>query len=191
MSEFFFSVDLAVFYFFNRTLSCAPLDRIFGTLTNVNNWFLLYFFLMYLIVRKYKKAGILLLLAAAVMIVVTDQTGFRVLKEFFARPRPFKSFGDVLLPVGPSGTYSFPSNHAINNFAVAAFFSSVFPGYRTALFTLASLVAVSRVYVGVHYPSDVIGGAILGAAFGYLFSLLYRLLAEKFGVSIESRQSTV
>jgi undecaprenyl-diphosphatase len=78
----------------------------------------------------------------------------------------------VLTPLGCTGSYSFPSNHAVNNFAAATFFSSLYPRYKSVLFITASLVALSRVYLGLHYPSDIIAGAALGIIFGYIFGLL-------------------
>jgi undecaprenyl-diphosphatase len=186
MSDFLYRVDAAVFYFFNHTLSFPLLDRFFGTITNVNNWFLVYLLLGYLIVRKYKWKGAFLFCVALIMITASDQTGFRLLKEYFARPRPFRALPGVLLPVGESGTWSFPSNHAINNVAAAVFFSSVFPRYKIALFIAASLVALSRVYCGLHYPSDIIGGAMIGLLFGYVFVRLYNFLAKKWGLLIQA-----
>jgi undecaprenyl-diphosphatase len=92
------------------------------------------------------------------------------LKEFFERLRPCNVLSDVLTPNGCNGTFSFPSNHALNNFAAAMFFYKLFPKLKLVLFITASLVAVSRVYLGLHYPSDILGGAIIGLAFGYIFA---------------------
>ena len=66
--------------------------------------------------------GKLAVLGVLLLIVVTDQTGYRLLKEFFERPRPCNALTDVLTPLGCTGSYSFPSNHALNNFAAAMFF---------------------------------------------------------------------
>ncbi len=102
------------------------------------------------------------------------------MKEFFERARPCNALSDVLTPLGCTGSYSFPSNHAINNFAAAAFFSKLFPKYKIILFVSASLVAISRVYLGLHYPSDIIAGAAIGMIFGYIFALAVLKINEHF-----------
>lgn len=76
----------------------------------------------------------------------------------------------MLTPLGCTGSYSFPSNHALNNFAAAIFFYRLFPNLKWVLFISAALISISRVYLGLHYPSDIFGGAVIGLAFGYLFS---------------------
>jgi undecaprenyl-diphosphatase len=86
---------------------------------------------------------------------------------------------DAITPVGCTGSYSFPSNHAFNNFAAATFIYRFFPKLKWALFITAVLIAVSRVYLGLHYPSDVLGGAILGSISGYFFASLIQWIEKR------------
>ncbi|MCH7722812.1 MAG: phosphatase PAP2 family protein [Bacteroidetes bacterium] len=167
--DVFYSIDLTIFYFFNHTISTGFLDRFFSTITNVHNWYIAYVILIGILLFKGGRMGRLAVVGIIVLIIVTDLTGYRVLKELFQRARPCIVLPDVLLPIGCTGTYSFPSNHALNNFAAAAFFTKLFPGYKTVLFVTASLLAISRVYLGLHYPSDIIAGAAIGVVFGYIF----------------------
>ncbi len=176
MTEFFYSIDLAIFYFFNHTISFPILDKFFSIITSVNNWLITYVILLGLSWKYGDKRGKIAVVITLIMVAVTDQTGYRLLKEFFARPRPCDVLTDVITPLGCTGTYSFPSNHALNNFAAASFFSFLFPQFRTVLFITAGLIAISRVYLGLHYPSDIIGGAVIGIIFGYIFSELVLLL---------------
>jgi undecaprenyl-diphosphatase len=185
MNDFLYSIDLVVFYFFNHTLSSTFLDKLFTTITSVNNWYIAYVILLGICWKYGGKRGKLAVVVVIIMIIVTDQTGHRMLKEFFARQRPCNVLPDVNAPLDCSGTYSFPSNHALNNFAAATLFSLLFPNFRVILFSVASLVAISRVYLGLHYPSDIIGGAILGIIFGYLFSELVLFLEKKFNYKNE------
>lgn len=170
MIDFLYSIDLSIFYFFNHTISAPFLDKFFGLITNVNNWFITYIVLLGVSFAYGGKRGKLAILGVLLLILVTDQTGYRILKEFFERARPCMALGDALTPLGCTGTYSFPSNHALNNFAAAMFFYRLFPKLKWILFIAASLVAISRVYLGLHYPSDILGGAVIGLAFGYIFA---------------------
>ncbi len=168
--DILYSIDLAIFYFLNNTISTGLLDRFFSIITDVNKWYIAYIILIGIAFFKGGRKGKIAVIGLILLIVVTDQTGYRVLKEFFERVRPCNALADVVTPVGCAGGYSFPSNHAVNNFAAAVFLFRLFPAYKWIFIIVATLVSLSRIYLGVHYPSDVIGGAIIGAAFGYLFS---------------------
>jgi len=190
MIDFLYSIDLAVFYFFNHTLSVGFLDKFFSIITNVNNWYIAYLILLGISFTKGGTKGKLAVLGIILLIVVTDQTGYRLLKEFFARPRPCNFLSDAFTPLGCTGSYSFPSNHALNNFAAAMFFYRLFPNLKWILFIAASLVSISRVYLGLHYPSDIIGGAMIGLAFGYIFSSAV-LYFEKYFENKKGKETNV
>ncbi|QQS34811.1 MAG: phosphatase PAP2 family protein [Ignavibacteriales bacterium] len=171
MTDFLYQADLTVFYFFNHSLSTGFLDKFFSIITNVNNWYIAYVVLLGISFFKGGLKGKLAVVGIILLIVISDQLGYRILKEFFQRPRPCDILTDVITPLGCTGTFSFPSNHALNNFAAAFFFYLLFPKLKWILFVTASLVALSRVYLGLHYPSDIIGGAVIGSALGYLFGI--------------------
>lgn len=180
MIDFFYSIDLAIFYFFNHSLSTAFLDKFFSIITNVNNWYIAYIILLSIVFTKGGKRGKIAVIVVILLIVVTDQLGHKFIKEIFQRIRPCNTLSDVIAPLGCNGTYSFPSNHALNNFAAAMFFTRLFPKFKWILFITASLVAISRVYLGLHYPSDIIGGAIIGLAFGYIFAAVALFIDQLF-----------
>jgi undecaprenyl-diphosphatase len=85
-------------------------------------------------------------------------------KPVIARHRPFVSYTDVELMAKPQRSGSFPSTHAAGAFAGAFALGRVFPELHAAFWIMAALVAFARVYLGVHYPLDVIGGAVIGLA---------------------------
>jgi undecaprenyl-diphosphatase len=170
MTDFFYSIDLSVFYFFNHILSAAFLDKFFSIITNVNNWYIAYIILLGISFFKGGKKGKVAVVGVIILIIITDQTGGHLFKALVQRIRPCNALADVITPLGCTGSYSFPSNHAFNNFAAATFYYKLFPKLKWILFITASLIAISRVYMGLHYPSDILGGALLGIIFGYLFA---------------------
>ncbi len=87
-------------------------------------------------------------------------------KPLIARHRPFVTFNTIEIMAKPQRSGSFPSTHAAASFAGAFAASRVFPELRVAFWLIATLVAVARVYLGVHYPLDVIAGAVIGICAG-------------------------
>jgi len=183
MSNILYSLDLVIFYFINHTLSCGVLDKFFTIITNVNNWFITYIVLLGISFFKGGKRGKIAVLGVILLIILTDRLNATLVKDIFHRLRPCNALSDAITPLGCTGTFSFPSNHAVNNFAAAFFFYKLFPKLKWVLFITASLIAMSRVYLGLHYPSDIFGGAVIGSAFGYLFALGVLTLDEVIKVS--------
>jgi undecaprenyl-diphosphatase len=120
----------------------------------------------------YRRWGVFALTLIAVLLADLSATG---LKALFDRPRPPLRYAEpkTLVPVPHDA--SFPSGHASTSFAAATMLSFSFPRFAPLLYVLAAAVAFSRVYVGVHYPLDVIGGALLGT----LVAVALRLLVNR------------
>ena len=140
MMDFLYSIDLSVFYFFNHTLSSGFLDRFFSIITNVNNWYIAYVILLGISFFKGGKKGKIAAVGVIILILFTDQTSAKLIKELFERLRPCNALTDVITPLGCTGSFSFPSNHALNNFAAAAFYYRLFPKLKWILFITASLI---------------------------------------------------
>ena len=138
------------------------------TLTPI--WLLFYGTILVIIGKKYGKKSLFILVAITLMIVCADQFS-GILKHTVQRLRPsndpaFSQLVHVFFRKG--GQFGFVSAHAANTFAIATFTSLLFKNrrYTTFIFPWAMMIAYSRVYLGVHYPGDILGGAILGIGVG-------------------------
>ncbi len=180
MVDFLYSVDLSIFYFINHTISNPIFDKFFVFITSVKNWYISYIILWGILFFKGGRIGKIASFGVILLITASDQFNSTFLKDLFERIRPCNALDDVNLLVRCSKSFSFPSSHAVNNFAVAVYFYKLFPKLKWILFILAFLIAFSRPYVGVHYPSDIIAGAIIGSAIGYIFSILTLKVNQKF-----------
>jgi undecaprenyl-diphosphatase len=167
-----YSLDVTLFTFLNQTLANPVGDFVWPFITDYDRFLAVRLLLLAAwlwLLFKGGKRGQAAALLLVLVLVCSDQLSSSVIKPLLGRPRPCHSVGGVpvvqqvhlLVPCG--GGKSFPSSHAVNNFAVATLFSFFYRRWTWAFFTWATLVAVSRVTVGAHFPSDILGGAVLGA----------------------------
>ncbi|MEW6654021.1 MAG: phosphatase PAP2 family protein [Bacteroidota bacterium] len=180
--DFLYQLDVTIFYFINHTLSNQAFDKFFPFFTEVKNWYITYVILFLLMISKGGRLGRIAAFVLVILITVSDQFSSTFLKNWFERARPCNVLENVNILVTCTESFSFPSSHAVNNFAAALFFTMIFPKYKIWFFIIASLQAFSRPYVGVHYPSDVIGGALIGAALGCFFGWLVLKINSFFAV---------
>ncbi|MFI5263832.1 MAG: phosphatase PAP2 family protein [Candidatus Kapaibacterium sp.] len=176
-------IDLNILYFFNVTLSAPWLDSVMMYLTNLQHWLPVYILAFAFVIYKFKWRGVRMVAACLLLVGVADFTTNKFIKELIARPRPCALINDpsglyswIRTPDGPRLGFSFPSSHAVNNFAGVVFFVLLFPGNRKLLwlFVPATIVAITRIYLGLHYPSDILGGMAIGSTFGWIFALTYK-----------------
>lgn len=189
-------LDLDVLYFFNVTLSSSLLDVVMPFLTNSRNWIPVYALAAIFIIWKHKWRGVRVVVAVAVMVGVANLITNEIIKELIARPRPcaVDALGAhiiswIRLPDGMRYGFSMPSSHAVNNFATAMFFIIILPKRKEiiwSLFGIAFIVGITRLYLGLHYPSDTLAGMLLGIVLGYLFAKADAILEKKYFPNNES-----
>ena len=181
MTPFWQGWDEALFRQIHLAWRHPVLDPFFRGLTDPGKLFLPLLLVLFGLFWMRGRRGLVGILVLAATIGVSDQTSAKLLKPIFQRQRPSVVVADSRPMFGARGSYSFPSVHAVNAFAAALVLDAVFPGARAALLILATLVSYSRVYVGDHWPTDVIAGALLGCLIGWGGRVLFMRLAERAG----------
>jgi undecaprenyl-diphosphatase len=156
-------------------------DKVMWFFSGTMEWIPLYMVITGMIIYRFKWKSLPVIVATVLAIFLADQIAVRAFKEVFERLRPshnpeFQGMVHILNGYR-GGPYGFVSNHAANTFALATFLSLLFRNryFTGGILLWASLVSYSRIYLGVHYPADIIGGAILGAGIG---SMVYFFLSK-------------
>lgn len=171
MLETLVRIDIYLFKIINLDLSNQLFDSLMPILRNKLTWVPLYLLVAGILFYTKKKNALYIIAGALVCVGVTDIISSHVLKEIFERTRPClhpSLFSDVkLLLANCSQGYSFPSSHAANHFAMATFISILMYKQNKAWvygsLIWASLIGFAQIYVGVHFPADIIFGMFLGA----------------------------
>lgn len=167
------SLDEHLFVLINQQLSTRWLDGIMSLASHHYFWIPVYALLVWLMWRQYQKRIWLPLLSILLVFGFADSFSSRVLKPGVARERPFLNQKlNARLPDGPAGSkYGFVSSHAANTFGIYTF-AALALGFKRrkwmVFLGIAALVSYSRVYLGVHYPGDVLFGALLGVLSAWL-----------------------
>lgn len=168
--DFLHHIDLLFFRYLNSEWAHDFFDIFFPVITDLHKseLFKMIFlpFVLFLFIYFKRLSGFIIFLGLGFSIAISDGIGGAI-KRTVMRSRPFDAAIDAIQR-SAAGGYSFPSNHAVNIFCAAVFLGYFFPKYRIPFLVFAALIGISRIYNGVHYPSDVLVGTILGSIAGYL-----------------------
>jgi undecaprenyl-diphosphatase len=156
------SWDITFFRLINTQGQNYFLDWFMPFMTDLKNFTYVLLVMGIWILWKEKKAGIVFLVFVGITLAVTDQFSSHWLKVWVGRIRPCSVLEEVRLLTDCNTSYSFPSSHAVNIFAAAFFLSQPLKKIFPLPFVIAAIVGYSRIYIGIHYPMDVIGGAAIG-----------------------------
>lgn len=174
-------LDTWLFLKINTEWTNSFLDSIYPWYREANAWVPLYLFLVVFSIQNFGKRALVWIGFIILTLILTDQISSHILKPFFERPRPCRD--EVLMSEARlilnncSGGYSFPSSHATNHFGFSMFvFLTLLPvakKWRYLFFVWAATICYGQVYVGVHYPVDVLCGSLLGCLIGAGMGWMY------------------
>lgn len=176
--NFIQSFDAAVFRALNGA-ACPALDFVMPFITDKANFYAVIIFGAAVILLKDRKNGARGLILLAMAVLLSDFAATLV-RNAVHRARPCNAIDNVRLLVGCSKSFSFPSGHATAIFSAMVFLSLRYRRYAPAFLAVAVAVAYSRVYVGVHYPLDAVGGALLGTGVALVFAEADRRYGDVF-----------
>lgn len=169
-------IDKELFLYLNQFYN-DYWDIIMVLFTRKETWLPLYLIIVWFFVRNYRSKALMIIFFMILTVVASDQLSGLV-KDIFQRLRPVHDPAIEALVhnvLRKGGLYGFVSSHAANSFSIVVFSAYIFKnkGYSFLLLIWALLISYSRIYSGVHFPLDVLGGALLGAAIGYsMFKIL-------------------
>ena len=173
--------DELIFHLINCGWHNPFFDAVLPLLRNKYTWFPFYLFLLSFLLLNFKKQGIYLLIAIALTVGVSDTISSHLLKKSVRRARPCKVYEaptDIHLLVSCGSGYSFPSSHAANHFSMAIILfltlGRVFRWIKIPLLFWAAVIGFAQIYVGVHFPLDVLSGSILGCLVALVMHRLLR-----------------
>lgn len=167
-------IDHFLFFFINRTMANPVFDLVMPFVTRLKNVLPLLLLACLALLIWGGKKGRIAVLVLILSIALADMVSHEVIKPLFGRLRPCVALEGVRMLMGKKTSLSFPSNHAANITAAAVVISYYYRRVTGLMVAMALMIGFSRIYVGVHYPSDVAAGALLGGAVaaGILFAVI-------------------
>lgn len=175
--------DISILLFIKYNMHGTIMDKVMVISTYLGNGGIIWTIISAILIsnKKYRKIGFMALAALILSAILGDE----VLKHVFKRMRPSDTIPAVNQLITRPLSYSFPSGHTMSSFAVAGVLAKYFKNFAIEFISLASLIAFSRVYLYVHYPTDVLGGAILGLICSAVVIYLFDNINYKHKASIE------
>ena len=169
MIDVIINVDKKIFTFFNSSIANPVFDIFFPIITNQDIWIIPILLGIIILSIKGGTKGRIASIVLIIGVILADYSSAQIIKPFFQRLRPSHDILDqIRLLVPKGGRYGFVSSHAANMYVSATILGYFYSKQKRLFFTIASLVAFSRVYVGVHYPADIVFGGLLGYGLGWI-----------------------
>lgn len=185
MEEFLIELEGPILLWIQAYIRMDFLTPIVTFITHLGDagWIWIFLTILFLILPKCRQTGMVMAASMILNAIVTNV----VLKNLFVRTRPYEVVAGLERIIEKQVDFSFPSGHTSCSFAVAVVIYKLCPKkYGIPAMVLAVLIALSRLYVGVHFPTDVLGGAIVGIGVALLCCWLNKKLEERRKVAKES-----
>jgi undecaprenyl-diphosphatase len=186
---FLYTLDRGVFLVVNLTLQNQVFDLLMPILSDKRIGLLLAAGIVPCLLLRYGRRA-WPAIGLAVLAIALSDLGSGLLKHAIQRVRPCHVIAEVHLLAGCTRSFAMPSNHASNMFALAGVLAPLLPGSRSAALILAAAVAYSRMYLGVHYPTDVLAGAAWGLALGYTLARIAKAILPADWVLVAEPEET-
>lgn len=185
MIDILINIDIFLFNFLNQTLSNSLLDNLCPILRTKTTWIPLYLVLLIYIFRKFGVKSFGIIFFIVITVIIADFVSSECIKKTVERLRPCNDNltpFNLLLEKCGSG-YSFTSSHATNHFALAMSLFLLFKNswqnyFLILIFIWAAIISISQVYVGVHYPFDILFGALLGCSLAFLSYKIFKKIFQ-------------
>ena len=178
MLETLLNIDGGLLLLIQEYARTPLLDKIMVFITSLGNGGMIWIAatILLLIPKKTRKVGIMSGVALLGSLIINNH----IIKNIVQRPRPFVTFTDLQILIPTPSEFSFPSGHTASSFAAAGVFYSNLPKkFGVPAVILAGLIGLSRLYVGVHYPTDVIAGIIMGVLLSFMAEQLVKFVSKK------------
>lgn len=186
MPDSLLSLDQNVFFFINHNLSNDFFDWIMPIMRNRYFWIPLYVFMAVFFIRNYRLTGLKLLVFLGLTFAFADYGASSIIKPSVKRLRPCNDTAinsQVISRISCGPGYSMPSSHAANHFGIAFFLIFIFHRKWKWIVPVtllwAFIIGFAQIYVGVHYPFDILMGATLGGIVGYITATLFKVTLSK------------
>ena len=184
MLEKIIAIDKDLLVFLNG-LGSETFDPLWLFITKQSNWIPLFIFLLYLVYKKLGTKQTLIIVLFVAVLLTLNNTITELFKSIFQRLRPCNDpeIRDIIRNVKPSASFSFFSGHSSNTMAVFIFLYSIFRKkhkYFWILILWPLIFAYSRIYLGLHFPTDILAGYTCGMITGYITFIIYQILQIKY-----------
>jgi len=187
---FLYSADTALFLFLNRNMANPIFDIVMPFITNAHNWRIPILLMWLSLIIFGRKEGRITAILVVVILALSDQLSSSVIKPWINRIRPCFVVEGARLLINQVKSPSFPSSHAANMAAMAVLFSVKYRRLMALFIAVAVTVSYSRIYVGVHYPSDMLGGWGLGIACAVIILILEKFIRNTIQKKVMNKEKS-